>query len=92
MVRTTGIEPAIAPAELQSTVVQGESFDELFHIRIRLDDHHAPETNGRIAVCRRCGMGTDGSHGAHRPYERDLGKANDWLRQQAMAARVAQFK
>jgi len=46
----------------------------------RLDEHHLPETNGRMAVCRRCGAQTDGPNGLrHVPDERRLGRSNDWL-------------
>ena len=31
---------------------------------IHLDEHHVPETNGRMSVCRRCGAQTDGPVGS----------------------------
>lgn len=78
--------------EIQSAITLSEQSDELFQMGVRLDDNHVPETNGRIAVCRRCGMRTDVLHGAHLPSEPDLVKASNWLRQQAIEARAAQFK
>ena len=46
----------------------------------RLDQHHLPETNGRMAVCRRCGAQTDGPDGRqHVPDERRVARATDWL-------------
>ena len=32
-------------------------------VAAQLDQHHLPETNGRIAVCRRCGARTDSPAG-----------------------------
>jgi hypothetical protein len=46
----------------------------------KLDEHHAPETNGRMSVCRRCGTVTDGPVGLHHiPDERQLARSNEWL-------------
>ena len=50
----------------------------------RLDEHHAPETNGRMSVCRRCGAQTDGPKGLHTPDERQLGRALQWLDAQSL--------
>ena len=45
-----------------------------------LDQDHAPETNGRMAVCRRCGSRTDGPQGArHLPSDRQLTRIQEWL-------------
>lgn len=46
----------------------------------RLDEHHSPETNGRMAVCRRCGAQTDGPAGRqHVPHELRLAHSSAWL-------------
>lgn len=46
----------------------------------RLDEHHSPETNGRMAVCRRCGAQTNEPNGRqHVPHELRLGHSNAWL-------------
>ncbi len=46
----------------------------------RLDEHHAPETNGRMSVCRRCGCTTDGIEGRHhQPSERQQDRSVRWL-------------
>jgi hypothetical protein len=46
----------------------------------QLDDHHSPETNGRMSVCRRCGALTNGPDGLHHtPHERQLARSSDWL-------------
>jgi hypothetical protein len=46
----------------------------------QLDKHHAPETNGRMAVCRRCGATTDTSEGRqHLPGEGRLARLTEWL-------------
>lgn len=59
----------------------------------QLDEDHAPETNGRMSVCRRCGARTDGSAGHHHlPSERQLTRSGEWLLSQARAARIAQAR
>ena len=46
----------------------------------QLDEHHAPETNGRMSVCRRCGSRTDGPAGRHHmPAERQVTRIREWL-------------
>ena len=46
----------------------------------RIDEHHLPETNGRMAVCRRCGAQTQGPEGHHHvPNELLLAHLSDWL-------------
>lgn len=57
-----------------------------------LDEHHAPETNGHMAVCRRCGARTDGPQGGHAPHERQLVRADEWLEKEAISARIALLK
>jgi hypothetical protein len=55
----------------------------------RLDDDHLPETNGRMAVCRRCGSHTETPEGLkHAPDERQLTKSNEWLDMQDRASRI----
>jgi len=58
----------------------------------RLDEHHTPETNGWMAVCRRCGAQTDGPQGSHAPHERQLARANAWLDAQGLTAAIARLK
>ncbi len=56
----------------------------------RLDEDHYPQTNGRMAVCRRCGFRTIGDmDGAHAPVDGQESRANRWLDAQAQANRVA---
>jgi len=46
----------------------------------QLDDHHHVETNGRMAVCRRCGGVTDSPDGhRHAPHDRQLTQIGQWL-------------
>lgn len=46
----------------------------------QLDEHHAPETNGRMSVCRRCGSQTDGPDGLqHMPADRQMSRLGEWL-------------
>jgi hypothetical protein len=53
---------------------------EAVHIGALLDEHHAPETNGRMAVCRRCGARTNDPEGRrHAPAERCLADNRQWL-------------
>ena len=49
----------------------------------RLDQHHLPETNGRMAICRRCGAQTNGPDGRqHLPDGRRIVRASEWLSRQ----------
>jgi hypothetical protein len=46
----------------------------------RLDAHHAPETNGRMSICRRCGTSTDSPQGSqHVPEEPRISRLSEWL-------------
>jgi hypothetical protein len=46
----------------------------------QLDRHHAPETNGRMPVCRRCGATTESPEGCqHSPSELRLARLTEWL-------------
>ena len=46
----------------------------------QLDQHHLPETNGRMAVCRRCGSHTDGPGGVHHlPNDTQMERIRGWL-------------
>jgi len=54
------------------------------NVGARLDEHHAPETNGRMAVCRRCGSRTDSPEGHHHvPSDRQLSASVAWLDSQS---------
>jgi hypothetical protein len=64
---------------------------EALQLGARLDEHHLPETNGRIAVCRRCGGRTDSPLGRkHVPDERQLARTNAWLDAQSRISRIGQ--
>jgi hypothetical protein len=55
----------------------------------RLDEHHPPETNGRMAVCRRCGSQTDDPQGRHHvPAAQQLTRSSEWLDAQARAVTI----
>jgi hypothetical protein len=57
-------------------VISAESSD----VGLQLDEHHLPETNGRISICRRCGARTDNPIGLHHaPPESQLQRSGDWL-------------
>jgi len=58
-------------------------------IGARLDEHHAPETNGRMTVCRRCGAQTDSPLGLnHVPSEGRLTRLDEWLDAQLRMSRI----
>jgi hypothetical protein len=62
---------------------------EASQLGTRLDEHHSPETNGRMAVCRRCGVQTDGLDGRkHVPNERQLTRSNEWLVAQSLMVHI----
>ena len=58
-------------------------------VGIQLDQDHAPETNGRMAVCRRCGAHTDGPAAVHHtPDLRELPRSASWLVAEAQRRRI----
>ena len=62
---------------------------ETLQLGARLDEHHFPETNGRMAICRRCGARTDGPMGHHHvPSERQLARSDQWLQTQSRLSRI----
>lgn len=65
---------------------------DVSQIAARLDEHHAPETNGRMAICRRCGMQTSGPMGGHAPREPQLAQAERWLAGQSVVSRIAALR
>jgi hypothetical protein len=59
------------------------------NVGARLDEHHTPETNGRMAVCRRCGAQTDSPAGRqHVPDEQHVARSSAWLDAQARIRRI----
>jgi hypothetical protein len=49
-------------------------------VAAQLDQHHLPETNGRMPVCRRCGARTDNAAGTHHVLkESQVSSSSDWL-------------
>jgi hypothetical protein len=53
---------------------------ETLQVESQLDAHHIPETNGRIAVCRRCGARTDTPEGLrHVVAASQVKRSGDWL-------------
>jgi hypothetical protein len=64
---------------------------ECLHLAAQLDDHHMPETNGRIPVCRRCGARTDNPAGEHHILQEGREKkSSDWLVAQSRLRDIAQ--
>jgi len=62
---------------------------EASQLGTRLDAHHFPETNGRIAVCRRCGARTDSPMGHHHlPSEHQLARSVQWIDAQSQLSRI----
>jgi hypothetical protein len=63
---------------------QGET-----HTGGQLDEDHAPETNGRMAICRRCGSRTDGPVGGHHlPSDGQMVRIREWLAAEARRAGI----
>lgn len=59
----------------------------------QLDEHHAPETNGRMSVCRRCGSQTDGPAGRqHMPTERQMTRVGEWLTAESKRTHIKQVR
>lgn len=63
---------------------------ECLHVAGQLDEHHAPETNGRIAVCRKCGERTDGPTGEHHVIQEGrVVRSSEWLVAQSRLRDIA---
>lgn len=87
--RTTGSDPVTPEIGWlgKGDIMAGSEASQL---GTRLDEDHVPETNGRMAVCRRCGFRTAGkTSDRHAPVEAQEARANRWLDAQARARRVA---
>lgn len=66
---------------------------EAAQLGAQLDEDHAPETNSRMAVCRRCGFRTEGpSSERHAPVDVRADRASRWLGAQSQARRVAKAR
>jgi hypothetical protein len=62
---------------------------ESSHVGAQLDAHHAPETNGRMSVCRRCGALTDSPVGLqHTPHPSQTARATQWLTAQSRLLQI----
>ena len=67
--------------------------DELAQLSQRLDEDHLPETNGRMAICRRCGFRATSEAGEHHVLIEGQGaRAEGWLGGQATANRLTKAK
>ncbi len=66
---------------------------ESSEVAAQLDQHHLPETNGRIAVCRRCGARTDSPAGLHHVVPEDrANRSAEWLSAQSRLRDIADAK
>ena len=66
---------------------------ECVQVAAQLDEHHLPETNGRIPVCHRCGARTDGQTGLHHVIQDGrVGRSSEWLVAQSRLVDIAQAK
>jgi hypothetical protein len=64
---------------------------QCLHVAAQLDENHAPETNGRIPVCRRCGARTDGPTGEHHLIQENrVARSSEWLVAQSRLRDIAQ--
>jgi hypothetical protein len=66
------------------------SSSECLHVAAQLDEHHVPETNGRIPVCRRCGARTDSPTGLHHVLQEGrVSRSSEWLVAQSRLRAIA---
>ena len=66
---------------------------EASQLATQLDEDHFPETNGRMAVCRRCGARTDGPEGLHHVLvEQELPRSRRWLTAEVQRKRLARLR
>jgi hypothetical protein len=66
---------------------------ECLHVAAQLDEHHTPDTNGRIPVCHTCGARTDGPMGEHHLIaESRVSRSTEWLVAQSRLQDIAQAR
>jgi len=66
---------------------------EATQLGAQLDENHTPETNGRMAVCRRCGVRTDPADSTrHMPGAAEIDRSNRWLATDSHMAHVARVR
>jgi len=59
----------------------------------RLDAHHRPETNGRMAICRCCGARTDSPAGLrHVPDPGQQERSERWLEAKTQSSRIGRVR
>jgi hypothetical protein len=87
-----GVAAPLPDEVVEPMVVDAPRSPESIAAGNRLDADHAPETNGWMAVCRRCGIRTDGPLGGHAPYPAQISQADRWLDGQAMNSSIARLK
>ena len=59
----------------------------------QLDQHHAPETNGRMSVCRKCGALTDSPVGLqHAPHPSQVARSSQWLVAQSRLLQIEKLR
>ena len=67
--------------------------DDITELSERLDQDHTPETNGRMAICRRCGFRATSEAGEHHVLlEEQAARATSWLGGQATANRLTKAR
>ena len=63
---------------------------ECLHVAAQLDEHHAPDTNGRIPVCHMCGARTDSPIGEHHVMQEGrVDRSTEWLVAQSRLRDIA---
>jgi hypothetical protein len=63
---------------------------ESLHVASQLDQDHAPETNGRIPVCHRCGARTESPVGLHHVLQEGrVDRSSQWLVAQSRLRDIA---
>ncbi len=90
--RTAGCDP-VTPEIGQLDKGDIMAASEASRLGAQLDEDHVPETNGRMAVCRRCGFRTAGAMSdRHALVEAQEARATRWLDSQVQARRLAKSK
>jgi len=87
---TTTTPPGTEPAGVSPGTIGRDGVLTVSGMGSLLDADHLPATNGRMAICRRCGAHTDGPEGRqHVPGLRQLARYDEWLRAQSRSRHVA---
>lgn len=89
------VPTSVTDDRVELTVDDLASFDDTGDARrvaALLDANHVPETNGWMAVCRKCGIRTASPEGLHAPHALQMAAAEAWLERDTLGSNIARLQ